>query len=103
MGIKKLFNIEKLKNTDFFNIRRFVFLFLLFSLISISSADLAANQDKKINQLSHEVKVLKSKYVSTKTILMTKSKRSYLLKKAEKFNFFSSEKPLTTIYLKYEN
>ena len=103
MGVKKLFNIENLKNTDFFNIRRFVVLFLLFSLISISSADLVENKDKKINQLSQEIKVLKSEYISTKTILMTKSKRSYLLEKAEKFDFFPSQKPLTTIYLKYEN
>ena len=103
MGIKKLFNIENLKNTDFFNIRRFVVLFIVFSLISICSADLVVNKDKKINQLYQEIKVLKSEYVSTKTILMTKSKRSYLLEKAEKFDFFPSQKPLTTIYSKYEN
>jgi len=97
MNIKKALNIENLKNTDFFNIRRFIIVFTTYSLISIWLANSVANKDKELMHLSQELKILKSEYVATKTILMSESKRSYLLEKAESFDFFSSEKALTTI------
>ena len=98
MNVKKILNIENLKNTDFFNIRRFIIVFTTYSLISIWLANSIANKDKELMDLSQQVKVLKSEYVSTKTILMSASKRSYLLEKAEAFDFFSSQTPLTTIH-----
>ena len=97
MNIKKVLNIENLKNTDFFNIRRFIIVFTTYSLISIWLANSVSNKDKELMDLSQEVKILKSEYVATKTILMSESKRSYLLQKAEALDFFSSQKPLTSI------
>ena len=97
MNIKKILNIENLKNTDFFNIRRFIIVFTTYSLISIWLANSVSNKDKELMDLSQEVKILKSEYVATKTILMSESKRSYLLQKAEALDFFSSQKPLTSI------
>ena len=97
MNIKKILNIENLKNTDFFNIRRFIIVFTTYSFISIWLANSVSNKDKELMDLSQEVKILKSEYVATKTILMSESKRSYLLQKAEALDFFSSQKPLTSI------
>ena len=103
MSFKKILNIENLKNTDFFNIRRFIIVFTTYSLISIWLANSVSNKDKELMDLSQEVKILKSEYVATKTILMSESKRSYLLQKAEVFGFFLSPKPLTTIHFYDEN
>ena len=103
MSVKKLLNIENLKNTDFFNIRRFIFVFTTYSLISIWLSNSVANKDKELMDLSQEVKLLKSEYVTTKTILMSESKRSSLLEKAEGLYFFSSQKPLITIHFNDEN
>jgi len=103
MNIKKVLNIENLKNTDFFNIRRFIIVFTTYSLISIWLANSVTNKDKELMHLSQEVKILKSEYVGTKTILMSESRRSYLLEKAESFDFFSSQKPLTTIHFHDED
>lgn len=103
MSIKKVLNIDNLKNTDFFNIRRFIFLFTVYSFISIWLANSVSNKDKKLTELSEEVKLLKSEYVTTKTFLMSTSKRSHLLEKAKTFNFFSSTKPITIIHFKHEN
>ena len=103
MSVKKLLNIENLKNTDFFNIRRFIFVFTTYSLISIWLSNSVANKDKELMDLSQQVKLLKSEYVTTKTILMSESKRSSLLEKAEGLYFFSSQKPLITIHFNDEN
>ena len=97
MSITKILNIENLKNTDLFSIRRFIFLFTIYSLISIWLANSVAKKDKEIMDLSQEVKLFKSEYVTTKTILMAESKRSVLLDKAQDFDFFSSSEPLTII------
>ena len=57
MNIKKALNIENLKNTDFFNIRRFVIVFTTFSLISIWLANSVASKDKELMHLSQELKI----------------------------------------------
>ena len=103
MAIKGLLSIENLKNPDFFNIRRFVFLFVLYSLISIWSANSVSKKDQKINELSKKLQTVKSEYVAVKTLLMHENKRSNLLRKAKNFNFLPSSKPITTIKLEYEN
>ena len=72
-------------------------------MISIWLANSVANKDKELMDLSQEVKLLKSEYVTTKTILMSESKRSSLLEKAAGFYFFSSSKPLTTIHFNNED
>ena len=103
MNIKQLFNIKNLKNKDLLDIRPFVIVFSIYSLISIWSADAVFNKQKKLKGLLKEVKILKTEYVSTRTILMSRSKRSYLLKKAQSFEFIQPTKPLTIISLKNEN
>ena len=102
MGISSLLNIKNLKNKDLFDIRSFIVAFSIYSIISIWSADSVYKKAIIIKDLKDEVKLLKSEYVYKKTILMTRSRRSYLLKKAEIFGFSQSMTPLMTIYLKNE-
>ena len=103
MTLKNVLNIKILKKTGLFDIRAFVFVFMLYSLISIWSANSIATQDKKLDILFNEIKLLKSKYVSTKTILMDKTRQSNLLKRGEDFYFFQSNQPIKTISLEYED
>ena len=91
------------KNKDLFNIRSFIILFAIYSLISIWLAHSATRKDKTINSLVEEATILKSEYVGSKTILMHKTKRSNLLDKAESFAFYLPKKPITIIRKKYEN
>jgi len=104
--MSKQLNIDNVKRNDFFkdvfDIRSFIILFAVFSLVSIWSANMVYNNTRKITSLNKEVQNLKAEYVSTKTILMTKSKRSYLLKKAEFFGLYESKNPLKIIYLENE-
>ena len=44
MNIKQLFNIKNLKNKDLLDIRPFVIVFSIYSLISIWSADMVYNK-----------------------------------------------------------
>tara|TARA_B100000902_G_scaffold385273_1_gene426423 strand:- start:437 stop:760 length:324 start_codon:yes stop_codon:yes gene_type:complete len=106
MEFSKLINTKKLKNNDLFrdlfDVRSFVILFTIFSIISISCADLVYNKTSQIESLNKELQNLKSEYVATKTILMMKSKKSHLIDKAEKYGLFESKKPVKIIYLKNE-
>ena len=102
MNIKKLLNIENLKNKDLFDIRSFVVVFSIYSIISIAFADVVYNQAQDIKKLNQEVKVLKAKYISVKTILMNEKKESKLLKKAELFGFNYPKNPSKIIYLSNE-
>ena len=103
MQINNLLNIKNLKNSDFFkdlfDIQSFVIVFAVFSLISIWSSDQVYNKTKEIKELNKEIEYLKVEYVATRTILMTKGKRSVLLKKADSFGLFQSDKPIKIIYL----
>ena len=103
MIINNLFSIKKLRNSEFFkdvfDIQSFVIVFTMFSLISIWSSDQVYNKTKEINELNKEIQYLKVEYVSTRTMLMTQSKRSVLLKKADSFGLFQSDHPIKTIYL----
>ena len=83
------------KNTDLFNIRSFIIVFVTYSLIMIWLASLSVNNDKKISLLVEKVKVLKSEYILSKTLLMNNTKHSVLLEKAKEFEFYSSDKPIT--------
>ena len=103
MSIKKLLSIKNIKNKDFFDIRSFVLVFSIYSLISISCADRVYNQSIKIKVLSQELKSLKTRYISTKTILMNERKASKLLEKAELFGFMPASNPSKVIYLNDEN
>ena len=100
MDINKLLSI---KNKDFFDIKSFVIAFVIYSLISIWFADRIVNQDKKLDKLAQEVKILKSTYVYHKTHLMKLTKQSSILKKAEGFDLFLPLKPIKTIVLNYEH
>ncbi len=102
-----MFSINTFKNNqlfkDLFDIKSFVIVFAVFSFISISSADMVYNKTRKIKNLNKKLESLKAEYVSTRTMLMTKSKRSVLLKKAEAFGLIESNKPVKTIYFKNED
>tara|TARA_B100001113_G_scaffold330076_1_gene305408 strand:- start:486 stop:794 length:309 start_codon:yes stop_codon:yes gene_type:complete len=99
MSIKKLLNIRQIKNKDFFDIRSFVLVFSIYSIVSISCADKVYNQSVKIKILRQDLKYLKARYISTRTVLMNERKASKLLKKAELFGFFPATNPSKVIYL----
>lgn len=103
MQFKKLLNIENLKNKDFFDIKSFVMVFSIYSIISISCSDRVYNQAKKTKQLTQDLKLVKAQYISTRTILMHEAKESKLLEKAALFEFSLPIKPLQIIYIKNEN
>ena len=107
LSIQKIFNFNNLQKDglfkDLFDIKSFVIVFTIFSLISIWSSDLVYNKTKKIKYLNKELENLKAEYVSTKTILMSKSKKSVLLQKGLQFGLSESEKPVKIMYLEYEN
>tara|TARA_Y100000994_G_scaffold17382_3_gene12946 strand:+ start:1633 stop:1956 length:324 start_codon:yes stop_codon:yes gene_type:complete len=107
MRINKLFNIPNFRDNDFFkdlfDIKSFVIVFTLFSFISIWSSEMVYNRTKKIKHLNTDLKNLKAEYISTRTILMTKSKRSSLIKKAYSFGLIESENPPKVIYVKHED
>ena len=100
--MNKLFNISNFKRTEFFkdlfDIKSFVILFALFSFLSIWSSEMVYNKTKKIKDLNKELENLKSEYISTRTILMSQSKRSYLLEKAQVFGLVECDNPPTVIY-----
>tara|TARA_Y100001968_G_C19406044_1_gene743678 strand:+ start:1537 stop:1848 length:312 start_codon:yes stop_codon:yes gene_type:complete len=102
MNLKKFLNIETLKNQDLFDIKSFVAVFSIYSIISIACADLVYNRALEIKKLNQEVKVLKAKYISIRTILMNEKKESKLLKKASVFGFEPPATPPTIIRLNYE-
>ena len=103
MNFRNILNKKILQKTGLFDIRAFVLVFTIYSLISIWSANSIMKQDKEMNTLFNEIKVLKSKYVYTKTILMNKRKYSNLLQKGSEFNFLNPDKPIENIYLQYED
>jgi len=100
--VNNIFNISNFKKTEFFkdlfDIKSFVILFALFSFISIWSSEMVYNRTKKIKDLNKELENLKSEYISTRTILMSQSKRSYLLEKAQVFGLVECDNPPTVIY-----
>ena len=103
MSITKLFNIEKLKNKDLFDIRSFVVVFSIYSIISIACADAVYNNAAEIKQLRQEVKVLKASYISKRTTLMHERKESKLLRKAEFLGFSPSINPPQIIYISHDH
>tara|TARA_Y100001933_G_scaffold254784_1_gene296946 strand:+ start:154 stop:483 length:330 start_codon:yes stop_codon:yes gene_type:complete len=98
MSIAKFLNIEKLKNKDLFDIKSFVIVFSIYSLISIACADVVYQQDRKIKTLREDLKEFKAQYISVKTQLMSETKESALLTKAELFGFVQPSKPTKIIY-----
>ena len=103
MNIKKLLSIQTLKNKDFFDIRSFVLVFSIYSIISIACADRVYNQSVEIKILRQDLKSLKARYIATRTVLMNERKASKLLKKAEMFDFFPATNPSKVIYLNNEH
>ena len=99
MEIKKFFSINSLKNKDLFDIRSFILVFSIYSIISIWSSDSVYKKAIVIKQLKEERQLLKSQHISTRTVLMTSTKHSYLLKKGAEFGLFDPEEPLKTLYL----
>lgn len=101
--IRQIDNLNIFQNKELFDIRSFVIVFTIYSLISIWLAHASYSKDQKISYLLNQANVLKSEYVLSKTILMTTTKQSNLLKRGESFGFFSPSKPVTTISFKYED
>ena len=102
MNFSKFLNIENLKNKDLFDIKSFVTVFAVYSLISIVCADIVYQKDIKIKKSREEVKALKAQYISIKTQLMSVSKESQLLQKAELFGFVAPTQPTKIINFNYE-
>jgi len=92
-----------LKNTGLFNIRAFVILFTIYSFISVWLANVSTNKDVRISDLTENLKIIKSEYVTNKTTLMNLSKRSNLIQKANSLGFYSAEEPIITIHINHEN
>ena len=107
MRMNKLFHIPNFRDNDFFkdlfDIKSFVIVFTLFSFISIWSSEMVYNRTKNIKHLNTDLENLKAEYISTRTILMTKSKRSSLIKKAYSFGLIESDNPPKVIYVKHED
>ena len=99
---KDLLNINNLKNKDIFNIRSFIIVFSIYSLISIWSSDAIYTNSLEIQTLREKQKNIKQEYIDTRTILMTISRESYLLEKAEGFGLIKSQHPPHIIYLSDE-
>ena len=102
MILKDLLNINNLKNKDIFNIRSFIIVFSIYSLISIWSSDTIYTNSLEIQTLREKYKNIKQEYIDTRTILMTISRESYLLEKAEGFGLIKSTYPPHIIYLSDE-
>ena len=102
MILKELLNIKNLKNKDIFNIRSFIIAFSIYSLISIWSSDKIYTNSLEIQTLRANYKNIKQEYIDTRTILMTISRESYLLEKAEGFGLLKSTYPTHIIYLSDE-
>tara|TARA_B000000475_G_C15889383_1_gene403828 strand:- start:130 stop:459 length:330 start_codon:yes stop_codon:yes gene_type:complete len=98
MSIAKFLNIEKLKNKDLFDIKSFVIVFSIYSLISIACADIVYQKDRRIKNLREDLKEFKAQYISVKTQLMSETKESALLTKAELLGFMQSSQPTKIIY-----
>ena len=103
MNIKSIITDKILKKTGLFDIRSFIVVFAIYSLISIWSANFTADLDVQLDRLNKEEKLFKSEYVYTKTVLMNKRKYSNLLKRGLDFQFVQQQKPIQTIYLQYAN
>ena len=103
MNTNKLLNLKNIRKSEFFkdifDIQSFVIVFTIFSLISIWSAEAVYVKSKKIKILNKELSNLKAEYISVKTELMSKSKRSFLVDKASSFGLTESTEPLAVIYL----
>ena len=103
MIIKKLKKLKGFNNRDLFDIKSFVIVFTIYSLISIWLANASVKKDKTLNSMIEKVEVLKSEYVISKTKIMSQTKYSKLLEKANSFEFYSPDKPITILSLEYEN
>ena len=103
MSLRSFLNTNRLQHKDLFDIRSFVLVFSIYSLISIWFSDTVYNNARTLKNLKQDAKIIKSEYVSTRTRLMTIKKQSYLLQKANNFGLHPSEKLLTTFYLIYED
>jgi len=105
--MNKLFHMPNFRDNDFFkdlfDIKSFVIVFTLFSFISIWSSEMVYNRTKNIKHLNTDLENLKAEYISTRTILMTKSKRSSLIKKAYSFGLIESDNPPKVIYIQHED
>ncbi len=101
--IKKIKSLSIFRNKDLFDIRSFVIVFTIYSLISIWLAHASARKDEKINFLLDNVKLLKSEYIHSRTVLMNQTKQSNLLEKGELFGFYPPSKPITIINLEHED
>ena len=90
-------NIRSIINKEFLDIRSFIIVFSLYSMISIGFAYHIEKLDRQLNNLSQEVKVLKVNYVNCKTSLMSLNKHSALLEKGEFFDLYPSNVPVKII------
>ncbi len=100
MIFKDLLNITNLKNKDIFNIRSFIIVFSIYSLISVWSSDTIYTNSRHIQSLREKHKNIKQEYIDTRTFLMTISRESVLLDKADSFGLIKSNYPPNIIHLR---
>ncbi len=101
--LKKIKQNQFFKNSGLLNIRSFIFLFTIYSLISVWLSSISSDKDKKINYLREKSKKVKTEYISKRATLINLTNRTNLLDKAAEFDFFSPSEPITVIKLNDES
>ena len=101
--LQKIKENQFFKKSGLFNIRSFIFLFTLYSLISVWLSSISSDKDKKINYLKEKSKKVKTEYVSKRATLINLTNRTNLLEKAAEFDFYAPSEPITVIKLNDES
>ena len=101
--LKKIKQNQFFKNSGLLNIRSFILLFTIYSLISVWLSSISSDKDKKINYLREISKKVKTEYISKRATLINLTNRTNLLDKAAEFDFFSPSEPITVIKLNDES
>tara|TARA_B100001287_G_scaffold191398_1_gene161730 strand:- start:44782 stop:45120 length:339 start_codon:yes stop_codon:yes gene_type:complete len=81
----------------------YVFLFLILSIVMISSSHSVDRKVIKIAILDEEIKSLRSKFIEKRTDLMSKKMESAIKKRLSKEGFITSKVPPTKIIINVSN
>jgi len=80
-----------------------IIFFSCLALIVIASSHNTDSKVHKISKLNEEVKALRSKYVETRSKLMSLKMESFLIKKMNVFDIYPSKTPPIKISIKKNN
>jgi len=81
----------------------YIFLFLILSIIMISSSHLIDKKVYRIAELNEEIKLLRSEFVDTRTVLMTLKMESTIKNKLFEKGIKTSQKPPVKIIVNVSN